>query len=128
MPEEYHIDELTRLRLPWQLFGFLAVFVAVGIMRFGVTYDVDYRWGKVLAVEQMVGKDIYARIALVEVEGESRRMFTSDRYLQMAPNQPVCVAKRTRLSRRFTRYTVELPVYCRTKSKFQTPAQGLWGG
>ncbi len=94
------------------LVGVLLI-VAIYIVQTGLTFDVEYRWARVKSVQPIAGQDSYHRAVVIETPERDRLVRTSDLLLQFQAGDYVCASKRTRLGRRWIRYGIDLPGYCR---------------
>ncbi len=94
------------------LVGVLLI-VVVYLVQSGMTYDVEYRWARVKSVQPIAGQDSYHRAVVIELPERDRLVRTSDLLLQFQEGDYVCISKRARLGRRWIRYGIDLPGYCR---------------
>lgn len=95
-------------------FGLAGLFLAIAVGLYGVLLSVDYRWSVVLDVQQVAGKDMSDRVVLFEADGRTRLVRTADRLVQVRKGGLVCISKRRMIARRWVRYGVALPGYCRS--------------
>lgn len=102
-----------------------ALFLGIAVAVYGLLLSVEYRWMKVLHIQQIAGKDVWARAVLVDTPGRARLILTSDRLLRTEPDTFACVSERRLLSRRWLRYQLELPGYCRNQSKIQRAIESV---
>jgi hypothetical protein len=94
-------------------FGLAGLFMAIAVGLYGVL-SVDYRWSVVLDVQQVAGKDMSERVVLFEADGRTRLVRIADRLVQVRKGGLVCISKRRMIARRWARYGVALPGYCRS--------------
>ena len=96
-----------------------ALFFGIALAVYGLLLSVEYRWMKVLHVQNLTGKDVWSRAVLVDTPGRARLVLTSDRLLIVEKGAMACVSERRLISRRWLRYQLELPGYCRNTSRIQ---------
>ena len=114
----FHLDISAHKRSTWLTRIALGVlFLGIAVAVNGLLLSVEYRWMKVLHVQSIAGKDFWSRAVLVDTPGRARLILTSDRLLFVEKDTLTCVSERRLLSRRWLRYQLELPGYCRTQSK-----------
>lgn len=90
----------------------MALVGGVGLLRYDLAASTSYRRVPVVSVQQVPGQDMAERAVTVDL-GERRRLLrTADWLIQTSPGQPVCVAERTLLLRRFIRVSLVLPGHC----------------
>jgi len=94
-------------------FGLIGLFLAIAVACYGALLSVDYRWTVVLDVQQVPGRDMSDRVVLFDSDGRTRLVRTSDRLVQVRKDGLVCISKRRMIARRWVRYGVALPGYCR---------------
>ena len=93
---------------------FLAMFLAIVLVLYGVTFEVKYKSYPVLSVREVTGRDPIHRLVVVQLEDRQRAIRTSDPYLTVRTGDMVCVAQRKVLLRRWARYYLEVPNFCRS--------------
>ena len=93
----------------------IVLFVIIAIATRGILLAVEYRWATALEVRHIPGFDITTRAVLIETPERFRVLRTNDRLLVVHKGGKVCVAKRTLVARRWIRYGLVLPGYCRKK-------------
>ena len=93
--------------------GVVIVLIAgAALARYDLQVGIEYRRGSVLQVMQVPGKDMASRLVVVDLGDRQRAIRTADWMIHATPGASVCVAQRTMLLRRFTRYSLALPGYC----------------
>ncbi|KIN60497.1 hypothetical protein Z945_1471 [Sulfitobacter noctilucae] len=105
----------TRSDAPRRVQSLAAVgmFVALTIALHGLLLSVEYRWAEVLDVDTMAGRDASHRMVLFETPERLRVLQTGDRLIPIQKGAKVCVSRRRIIARRWLRYRIELPGYCR---------------
>lgn len=93
------------------------LFLGIGIALYGIVISVEYRWAKVLDVTTLAGRSVHYRAVLVETPERLRVLRTSDHLVRAEKGAQVCIAKRRIISRRWLRYSIELPGYCRNQTR-----------
>ena len=107
---------------PWLTRGALgAIFTCIAIAVLGITLSVEYKWFKVLDVQQRAGRDMISRVLLVDTPDRPRVLVTSDPFLRVEKGEFACISKRKLISRRWLRYGVALPGYCRSVQRPDAP-------
>ncbi|MCB1355487.1 MAG: hypothetical protein KDK53_02960 [Maritimibacter sp.] len=84
----------------------------VGLIRWDQVSSVSYRRVPVVSVQQVPGGDLPARAVTVDLGDRQRLVRTGDWMIQAEPGEPVCIAERALVLRRFTRISLALPGYC----------------
>lgn len=90
------------------------LFIAIAIALQGVLLKVEYSWVPVVNVQTVAGQDARHRAVLVQTAKRMRLIRVSDPFIRTKQGQLVCLARRTLLARRWLRYSVVLPGYCRS--------------
>ena len=90
------------------------LFTAIAIFVYGITIGLEYRWVKVIDIQQQAGRDMWSRAVIVDTPDRPRVLRTSDPLLYLEKGGYACISKRKIISRRWLRYYVELPGYCRS--------------
>ncbi|MGC1497330.1 MAG: hypothetical protein WA790_16100 [Sulfitobacter sp.] len=91
------------------------LFIGLAIATRGFLLGVEYRWATALEVRHIPGFEITTRAVLIETPERYRVLRTDDRLLVVQKGGKVCVSKRRLIARRWIRYGLELPGYCRKK-------------
>lgn len=102
-----------------------ALFMGIGIALHGILLSVDYRWHRVLDVQTIPGGDAFGRIVLVDAPDRYRVLRTGDHLLRVEKGERVCVAKRRMIAKRWVRWSLELPGYCRNVGPPTPEIEGL---
>lgn len=89
------------------------VFIGIALTFNGLVLDVTYQRARVLEVIQVPGQDATERLVLVDLGHRHFPLRTADRLLHIDKGQLACVSQRHILLRRWKRYRLELPGYCR---------------
>ncbi len=101
---------------PWRTRGILAlIFTGIAVAYIGVVLNVEYRWMKVQHIQPLAGQSSWSRAVLVETPERMRLIRTSDPLLVLEVGHMACVSKQTVIARRWVRYGLALPGYCRQK-------------
>jgi hypothetical protein len=95
----------------------LGLLVAMAVALQGILLSVEYRWTTVLDVAPMAGRDASNRMVLIETPERVRVIRTSDRLVRIEKGAQVCISKRRLVARRWQRFDVELPGYCRSQPR-----------
>jgi hypothetical protein len=100
--------------LIWRMFPVLVIGAAavLALIRFDVRIGVTYQVATVAQVQPIGGKSAFNRVVLIEIDGKPRLLRMADWHIATKPGQLVCVEKNRFLLRRWTRYALQLPVYC----------------
>lgn len=101
---------LPRLLKKMALVGFIAV---AALFYKGLVIDVEFQRVEVVSVTQIPGRDMSERLVVVDLGHRSFQIRTSDRLIVIRQGEIACVSKRHVLTRRWLRYRMELPGYCR---------------
>lgn len=119
---EFNIPISAYARSTWPArLALIALFLGMALMTRGFLLNVEYRWATALEVRQLPGFDVTTRAVLIETPERFRVLRTSDRLLVIHQGNKVCVSRRKLLARRWMRYGLELPGYCR-KNTMLMPA------
>jgi len=91
----------------------IGLLCAASLLCRGLVLDVKYKNVPVLHVIQVPGGDMNERLVIVDLGHRTYPIKTSDRLLIVTPGSLACVAKKYVLMRRWQRYSLALPGYCR---------------
>lgn len=91
------------------------MFVVAALFYKGVVLDVEVQKVEVLSVTQVPGGDLSERLVVVDLGHRTFPIRTSDRLLIVEPGSVSCISKRHLLFRRWERYALELPGFCRSQ-------------
>ena len=102
--------------LPSRFVGPVAVlaFLLIALIRWDILTAVTYQRAEVFGVVPATGKNMIDRVVFVRIGDWQRGLYTSDPYLNVVVGGQACVAVRRMLLRRWLRYAVVLPGYCRS--------------
>lgn len=108
-------DDLGGLGLPgWVNIPVIILAIGVfGLIRYDLITQVEFQKARVVSVQNIAGRGGHERFVTVELGKNRRVMRTGDWMLRTKPGGEVCVAKRQFLLRRWVRYRLALPFYCR---------------
>ena len=100
--------------LIWRMFPVLVIGAAavLALIRFDIRIGVTYQVAKVAQVQPIAGQSAFNRLVLIEIDGKPRLLRVDDWHIATRPGHMVCVEKNRFLLRRWTRYALQLPVYC----------------
>lgn len=100
--------------LIWRMFPVLVIGAAavLALIRFDVRIGVTYQVAKVAQVQPIAGQSAFNRLVQIEIDGKARLLRVDDWHIVTKPGHLVCVEKNRFLLRRWTRYALQLPVYC----------------
>lgn len=93
---------------------FAGLFAVSAFLYKGLVLDVEFQRVNVVSVALVPGGDLSERLVVVDLGHSTIPIRTSDRLLIVEPGTVACVSKRHMLSRRWVRYALELPGYCRS--------------
>ncbi len=93
--------------------GAVILFAGIALYQKGLLIDVEYQQANVIDVIQVPGETMSDRLVIVDLGQQNWPIRTSDRLLRVSKGEMACIAKRKMLARRWIRYTLVLPGFCR---------------
>lgn len=85
----------------------------LGLVRGDLTLAVEYRWGRVVDILQVPGRDLSERLVLIEMDDRRLALRTGDRLLRLHKGDRACIQQRHMLLRRWVRRSLALAPFCR---------------
>lgn len=106
-----------RARQALNVFWGCALFIVIGLFYHGFIYEVRYRRVPVLDVVQSPGHDANERLVIIDLGDRTYPLRTTDRLIWVQPGERTCIAEQKLISRRWLKYQLAFPFYCRNARK-----------